>query len=72
VSVDVPDSRGANLQAHLPSDQYRTNDINGEGGEIMTRRMRRWLVAAVTTIMTGILIWMPTIAQAGITATAID
>jgi hypothetical protein len=38
----------------------------------MTGRMRRWLVAAVTTITTGILIWMPTIAQAGITATAID
>ena len=38
----------------------------------MNRRTRRWLVVAVTTVTTGILIWMPTIAQAGITATGID
>ena len=38
----------------------------------MNRRIRRWLVAAMTTVTTGILIWMPTIAQAGITATGID
>ena len=38
----------------------------------MNRRTRRWLVVAVTTVTTGILIWMPTIAHAGITATGID
>ena len=38
----------------------------------MDRRIRRWLVAAITTITTGILIWMPTIAQAGITASGLD
>jgi hypothetical protein len=38
----------------------------------MNRRIRRWLVAAITTVTTGILVWMPTIAQAGITATAVD
>jgi hypothetical protein len=38
----------------------------------MNRRLRRWLVAAITTVTTGILIWMPTIAQAGITATGAD
>ena len=63
----------AHVLAHLRGDPCRTNDIDGfEGGEIMTRRVRRWLLAAVTTITTGILIWMPTIAQAGITATGAD
>jgi hypothetical protein len=38
----------------------------------MNRRIRRWLLAAITTVTTGILIWMPTIAQAGLTATAVD
>jgi hypothetical protein len=38
----------------------------------MTRRMRRWLLAAVTTIATGVLVWLPTIAQAGITASGLD
>ena len=38
----------------------------------MNRRIRSWLVAAITAITTGILIWMPTIAQAGITATGVD
>ena len=38
----------------------------------MNRRIRRWLVAAITTVTTGILFWLPTIAQAGITATGID
>jgi hypothetical protein len=38
----------------------------------MNRRIRRWLIAAITTVTTGILIWMPTIAQAGLTATAVD
>jgi hypothetical protein len=40
--------------------------------KIMTRRVRRWLLAAITTITTGILVWMPTIAQAGLTATGAD
>ena len=35
-------------------------------------RIRRWLVVAITTITTGILIWMPRIAQAGITASGLD
>ena len=43
-----------------------------EGGEIMTRRMRKWLLAAITTVTTGILIWLPTVAQAGIVFNAID
>jgi hypothetical protein len=30
------------------------------------------LIAAITTVTTGILVWMPTIAQAGLTATAAD
>jgi hypothetical protein len=38
----------------------------------MNCRIRRWLVAAITTVTTGILIWLPTIAQAGLTATAGD
>jgi hypothetical protein len=38
----------------------------------MSLRIRRWLVAAITAITTWILIWMPTIAQAGITATGAD
>jgi hypothetical protein len=36
------------------------------------RRIRRWLVVAITTITTGILIWLPTAAQAGITASGLD
>jgi hypothetical protein len=36
------------------------------------RRIRRWLVAAITTVTTGILIWLPTAAKAGITATGLD
>ena len=38
----------------------------------MNRRIRRWLVAAITTVTTGILVSLPTLAQAGITATAVD
>jgi hypothetical protein len=38
----------------------------------MNRRIRRCLIAAITTVTTGILVWMPTIAQAGLTATAAD
>ena len=38
----------------------------------MTRRIRKWLIAAVTAVTTGIILWLPTIAQAGITATGAD
>jgi hypothetical protein len=38
----------------------------------MNRRIRKCLIAALTTVTTGILVWMPTIAQAGLTATAAD
>jgi hypothetical protein len=38
----------------------------------MNRPIRRWLVAAITAITTWILIWMPTIAQAGISARGVD
>jgi hypothetical protein len=38
----------------------------------MNRRIRRWLVAAITTVTTGIPIWRPTAAQAGITASGLD
>jgi hypothetical protein len=38
----------------------------------MNRRIRKWLVAAITAVTTGILVWLPTIAQAGLTATAVD
>jgi hypothetical protein len=40
--------------------------------KILKHRMPRWLVAAVTAVTTGILVWMPTIAQAGITASGLD
>jgi hypothetical protein len=40
---------------------------------IMSRRIRRWLIAAITAITTtGILVWLPIAAQAGITASGID
>ena len=38
----------------------------------MNRRVRMWLVAATATVTTGILVWLPTAAQAGITASGID
>ena len=38
----------------------------------MTRRIRKWLIAAITAVTTGFLVSLPTIAQAGITATAAD
>ena len=38
----------------------------------MTRRMRNWLIAAITTITTGILVSLPTAAQAGVVFNAID
>ncbi len=38
----------------------------------MNRRIRRWLVAAITTVTTGILVSMPTIAHAGLSFNGID
>ena len=38
----------------------------------MNRRLRNWLLAAVTAVTTGVLVWLPTAAQAGITATGAD
>ena len=38
----------------------------------MNPRIRRWLVAAITTVTTGILVSMPTIAQAGLSFNGID
>jgi hypothetical protein len=38
----------------------------------MNRRIRRWLLAAITAITTGILVWLPTIAQAGIVSRGVD
>jgi hypothetical protein len=38
----------------------------------MNRRIRRWLLAAITAVTTGILVWLPTAAQAGISLNGID
>jgi hypothetical protein len=38
----------------------------------MTRRIRQWLIGAVTVVTTGIILWLPAIAQAGIVATGLD
>ncbi len=38
----------------------------------MNRRTRRWLTAVMTTVVTAVLVWLPTVAQAGITATGLD
>ena len=38
----------------------------------MNRRIRRWLLAAITTVTTGILVWLPTAAQAGLTFNGLD
>jgi hypothetical protein len=38
----------------------------------MTRRVRCWLLAAMFFVVSGVLVAMPSIAQAGITATAVD
>jgi hypothetical protein len=38
----------------------------------MNRRIRKWLIAAMTAITTGILVWLPTAAQAGIVFNGID
>ena len=38
----------------------------------MNRRIGKWLTAAITTITAGIILWLPTAAQAGITLNALD
>jgi hypothetical protein len=38
----------------------------------MNRHIRKWLVAAITAITTGVLVWLPTAAQAGITFNGLD
>jgi hypothetical protein len=38
----------------------------------MNRRIRRWLLAAITTVTAGILVWLPTAAQAGLTFNGLD
>jgi hypothetical protein len=38
----------------------------------MTRRTRRWLLAALTVAATTALMWIPAAAQAGIVATGLD
>jgi len=38
----------------------------------MTRRARTWLTAIVTAVVTGVLVWLPTAAQAGITFNFVD
>jgi hypothetical protein len=38
----------------------------------MNQRARRWLTAVLTTVATAVLVWLPTVAQAGITATGLD
>jgi len=38
----------------------------------MNCRIRRWLLAAITTTTTGILVCLPTIAQAGLAVIPVD
>jgi hypothetical protein len=38
----------------------------------MSKRARRWLKVVLAAVSTTVLVWLPTAAQAGITATAID
>jgi hypothetical protein len=40
--------------------------------KITTRRIRKWLIAAITAVTTSFLVSLPTIAQAGIVATGAD
>lgn len=54
--------RSAPNQGHRPTREVK----------IMTRRIRKWLIAAITAVTTGFLVWLPTIAQAGIVATGAD
>jgi hypothetical protein len=38
----------------------------------MNRRILKWLIAAITAVTTGILVWLPVVAQAGIVARGVD
>jgi hypothetical protein len=38
----------------------------------MNQRARRWLTAAVATVISLILLWAPSVAQAGITLNGLD
>jgi hypothetical protein len=38
----------------------------------MTRRVRRWLMAVLAVVTTAVLVWLPAVAQAGISARGID
>jgi hypothetical protein len=53
--------------------EYRaTAFIVARKERIMSGRTRRWLIAVLTTVSTAVLVWLPTAAQAGLTATGID
>jgi hypothetical protein len=38
----------------------------------MSGRTRRWLIAVLTAVSTAVLVWLHTVAQAGLTATGVD
>jgi hypothetical protein len=38
----------------------------------MTRRTRKWITAIMAAVVTTVLVWLPTAAQAGIAASGID
>ena len=38
----------------------------------MNRHIRKWLIAAITAITTGVLVWLATAAQAGLSFNGID
>jgi hypothetical protein len=38
----------------------------------MTKRMRRWMTAVATMIAVGVLVWLPTAAQAGYSVRTLD
>jgi hypothetical protein len=38
----------------------------------MSRRVRKWVTAIMTAAATVVLVWLPTAAQAGITASGLD
>jgi hypothetical protein len=38
----------------------------------MTRRTRKWITAITAAVVTAVLVWLPTAAQAGISMTGVD
>ena len=40
--------------------------------EIMNRRLRAWILGIATAVATGVLLWLPAAAQAGITASGVE